>query len=57
MTGVVGHAELQALEISDAGNRLDGEEVAEALLAVEDAANGQAQLLGANLPFRNILLV
>ena len=43
--GVVGHAQLQALEISDAGNGLDSEEVTEALLAVEDAANGQAQLL------------
>ena len=45
--GVVGHAQLQALEISDAGNGLDREEVTEALLAVEDTTNGQAQLLGA----------
>ena len=44
--GVVGHAQLQALEISDAGNGLDREEVTEALLAVEDTTNGQTQLLG-----------
>ena len=44
--GVVGHTQLQALEISDAGNRLDSEEVTEALFAVEQAADGQAQLLG-----------
>ena len=44
--GVVGHTQLQALEISDAGNGLDSEEVTEALLAVEDTTNGQAQLLG-----------
>ena len=43
--GVVGHAQLQALEIIDAGNRVDREEVTEALFAVEDATNGQAQLL------------
>ncbi len=44
--GVVGHAQLQALEIIDAGNRVDREEVTEALFAVEDTTNGQAQLLG-----------
>lgn len=44
--GVVGHTQLQALEISDAGNGLDSEEVTEALFAVEDTTNGQAQLLG-----------
>src|SRR5699024_447764 len=44
--GVIGDAQLHAGQVGDAGHRLDGEEVAEALLAVEDAANGQAQLLG-----------
>ena len=44
--GVVGHAQLQGLEISDAGNGVDSEEVTEALFAVEDTTNGQAQLLG-----------
>ena len=43
---VVGHTQLHALQIIDGCNRLDGEEVTEALLAVEQAANGQAQLLG-----------
>ena len=43
--GVVGHTQLQALEVLNAGNGVDGEEVAEALLAVEDAADGQTQLL------------
>ena len=44
--GVVGHTQLHALQIIDGCNGLDGEEVTEALLAVEQAANGQAQLLG-----------
>ena len=44
--GVVGHTQLHTLQIIDGCNGLDGEEVTEALLAVEQAANGQAQLLG-----------
>ena len=39
---VVGHTQLHALQIIDGCNGLDGEEVTEALLAVEQAANGQA---------------
>lgn len=42
---LIGDAQLHAREVLHAGNRLDGEEVTEALLAVEDAADGQAQLL------------
>ena len=38
--------QLHALQVIDGCNGLDGEEVTEALLAVEQAANGQAQLLG-----------
>ena len=37
---------LHARQVADARDGVDGEEVAEALLAVEDAADGQAQLLG-----------
>ena len=44
--GVIGNAELQAGQILDAGNGLTGEEVTEALFAVEDAPQGQADLLG-----------
>ena len=44
--GVVGHAQLHALEISNGSHGLDGEEVTEALFAVEQAANGQTQFLG-----------